>query len=123
LKARASPYNSGVTLYGLQDASATPLRSPQPPKHAKVESNTSLEASQSPSKKPPKSPQKSKTLYKKALAIPHPAPQDWRQVFDCIKEMRSKTTAPVDTMGCHMAQRYETDPKVRYNLKISWSLS
>jgi endonuclease-3 len=59
-----------------------------------------------------KSPQKSKTLYKKALATPHPTPPHWREVYDCIKEMRSQTVAPVDTMGCHMAQRYEKDPKV-----------
>ncbi|KAJ7932710.1 DNA glycosylase [Mycena leptocephala] len=104
LKARASPYNSGVTLYGLQDASATPLPLPSPRNTPNFSKSV---------EKPPKSPQKSKTLYKKALAIPHPAPQDWRQVFDCIKEMRSKTTAPVDTMGCHMAQRYETEPKTK----------
>lgn len=120
LKARASPYHSGVTLFAMPDASgsATP---PRPTKRVKIESaldepsisgEGSQSPSKSPSKRPLKSPQKSKTLYKKALATPHPTPLHWREVYDCIKEMRSQTVAPVDTMGCHMAQRYEKDPKV-----------
>ncbi|KAJ7145005.1 DNA glycosylase [Mycena crocata] len=109
LKARASPYHSGVTLYGLSDVSATPPR----PKRVKIElePSTSREVSESPSKKASKSPRKSKTPYKQPLVTPHPEPARWRDVYDLIKEMRSTTVAPVDTMGCHMAQRNETDPK------------
>ncbi|KAJ7684381.1 DNA glycosylase [Mycena polygramma] len=123
LKARASPYNSGVTLYAMQpDSSATPPGTPG--KRARVQSSTPGPSSQSLSKKQSKSPQKSKTLYKKALAAPHPAPARWQEVYDCIKEMRSKITAPVDTMGCHMAQQYETDPKnKRFVTLVSLMLS
>ncbi|KAJ6567142.1 DNA glycosylase [Mycena capillaripes] len=122
LKARVSPYHSGVALYAMSDASsATPERQ----KRAIVgASSVSPQVSQKPSKSPLKSPQKSKTPYKKALATPHPAPARWREVYDCIKEMRSKTSAPVDTMGCHMAQRLETDPKnKRFVTLVSLMLS
>ncbi|KAJ7041995.1 DNA glycosylase [Mycena alexandri] len=123
LKARVSPYHSGVTLYGME---STPPDTPRRQMHVKLEEeeagpstpgpSSSHEDSQSPLKKPAlKSPQKSKskTLYKKALATPHPAPERWREVYDCIKEMRKEAKAPVDTMGCHMAQRHETDPKTK----------
>ncbi|KAJ7119015.1 DNA glycosylase [Mycena epipterygia] len=125
LKARVSPYHSGVTLYGVE-ASATPGQStPSRQKRAKLESSTPEPLKDgSPSKKPSKSPQKSKTPYKKALATPHPAPARWREVYDTIKEMRSNTVAPVDTMGCHMAQQHETDPKnKRFVTLVSLMLS
>ncbi|KAJ7891357.1 DNA glycosylase [Mycena olivaceomarginata] len=94
LKARASPYHSGVTLFAMPDASssATP---PRPTKRVKIERWTT----------------------------PHPTPPHWREVYDCIKEMRSQTVAPVDTMGCHMAQRYEKDPKVDSSTLVSLMLS
>ncbi|KAJ6500770.1 DNA glycosylase [Mycena sanguinolenta] len=129
LKARASPYHSGVTLYDAMpdsNASTTPLR---PKKRVKIEStqdgsSISGEVSQSPPKRPSKSPQKSKTVYKKALVTPHAVPSRWREVYDCIKEMRSQISAPVDTMGCHMAQRYETEPKnKRFVTLVSLMLS
>ncbi|KAF8191648.1 DNA glycosylase [Mycena galopus ATCC 62051] len=134
LKARVSPYHSGVTLYAIPDASATPPGTPRSNKRVKVESDapdgssTSRELSQSPSKRPSKSPskspQKSKTPYKKALTTPVPPPPRWREVYDCIKEMRSHTQAPVDTMGCAMAQRHETDPKnKRFITLVSLMLS
>ncbi|KAF7323335.1 ENDO3c domain-containing protein [Mycena chlorophos] len=59
---------------------------------------------------PKKSPSKA-TPYKKALSKPDPAPARWREVFSAIQEMRKGITAPVDTMGCHMAQRHETDSR------------
>ncbi|KAJ7765746.1 DNA glycosylase [Mycena metata] len=137
LKARVSPYNSGVTLYKMESSPH-----PDPParqKRVKLEEDpeeagpstlgpsSSRDDSQSPSKKPAlKSPQKSKTktLYKKALATPHPAPERWREVYDCIKEMRKEGNAPVDTMGCHMAQQHETDPKnKRFVTLVSLMLS
>ncbi|KAJ7491023.1 DNA glycosylase [Mycena latifolia] len=123
LKARVSPYNSGVTLYGI---SATPPSTPLRSKRVKVEASTPEPdvASPGPFKSPSKSPRKSKTLYKKALAAPHPAPARWREVYDGIKAMRDKTVAPVDTMGCHIAQQDETDPKnKRFVTLVSLMLS
>ena len=58
------------------------------------------------------SPRKTK-LYKEALQTPHPAPDDWKEVYDLIHEMRSTMIAPVDTMGCEMAHFEGDDPKVR----------
>lgn len=57
------------------------------------------------------SPRKPKPVPQ-ALAVPHPAPPKWKEQYDTIKCMREKIVAPVDTMGCDQAQRYETDPKV-----------
>ncbi|KAJ6630302.1 DNA glycosylase [Mycena sp. CBHHK59/15] len=122
LNARVSPYHSSVTLYGVQDASSTPPRR----KRAKAEPSTpeTLPAASSSSKKLSKSPHKSKTVYKKALVTPHPAPPRWREVYDTIKAMRSTTVAPVDTMGCHMAQEKETDPRnKRFATLVSLMLS
>ncbi|KAJ7778821.1 DNA glycosylase [Mycena maculata] len=129
LKARVSPYDGGVTLYTMQGTSATPPATPRRRIHAKIESSPpetpiAGESSRSPSKRSSESPQKSKTSYKKALVKPHPAPTRWREVYDSIKEMRSKTVAPVDTMGCHMAQQHETDPKnKRFVTLVSLMLS
>src|SRR6266545_974745 len=47
-----------------------------------------------------------------ALAIPHPAPPNWRKTYDTIKAMRSRFVAPVDTMGCDQAQTGESEPRV-----------
>lgn len=117
LKARVSPYHSGVTLYGM-DTPGPSTSSPK--KRAKLEPSTPEPLKEGiSSRKPSKSPQKSKTPYKKALATPHPAPERWREVYDTIKEMRSQTVAPVDTMGCHTAQQHETDPKVAATLYFS----
>lgn len=49
----------------------------------------------------------------KVLSKPHPAPEHWEETYATIKAMRSRFVAPVDTMGCQMAQVAETDPKVR----------
>ncbi|KAJ7084852.1 DNA glycosylase [Mycena belliarum] len=122
LQARASPYHSGVTLYGV---STTPPSTPSPRKRVKVETDISGSASSASSPKTPsKSPKKTKTLYKKSLTMPHTEPPRWREVYDSIKAMRDKTVAPVDTMGCHIAQREETDPKnKRFVTLVSLMLS
>ena len=57
------------------------------------------------------SPSKLK-LIPQSLAVPHPAPPNWREVYDTIKSMRSQFIAPVDTMGCASAQTGETEPRV-----------
>lgn len=63
-------------------------------------------------RKPSTSPRKTKSIAQ-SLDIPHPTPERWRETYDAIKEMRSKITAPVDTMGCDRAQYKETEPRVR----------
>ncbi|KAJ3556462.1 hypothetical protein NM688_g2013 [Phlebia brevispora] len=65
-------------------------------------------------KKPKKdvSPRKAKAIPQ-SLAVPHPAPPNWREVYDKIKDMRQSIVAPVDTMGCDQAQFGETDPRNR----------
>ncbi|KAF8643550.1 hypothetical protein AX16_008938 [Volvariella volvacea WC 439] len=69
------------------------------------------------------SPKKRKRIPQ-ALDVPHPAPENWKEVYDLIKDMRSKITAPVDTMGCDQAQRHETDPKNRrFSTLVSLMLS
>jgi len=47
-----------------------------------------------------------------ALDTPHPAPENWREVYDTIGKMRSQFTAPVDTMGCDQAKHQEIEPEV-----------
>lgn len=56
------------------------------------------------------SPRKIKAIPQ-SLNAPHPAPERWRETYDAIKEMRSKITAPVDTMGCDLAQYKESEPQ------------
>ncbi|KAF5324704.1 hypothetical protein D9611_004343 [Ephemerocybe angulata] len=47
------------------------------------------------------------------LATPHPAPEHWEDVYDLIKDMRSRIVAPVDTMGCDQAQYKESELRNR----------
>ena len=58
------------------------------------------------------SPKKPKPIQQ-SLDVPHPAPPQWKETYDTIKEMRAKIVAPVDTMGCDQAQFKEQDPRVR----------
>ncbi|CAK5263961.1 unnamed protein product [Mycena citricolor] len=122
LQSRTSPYDSTVTLFKLETTEdEKPLLAlPQTPRRARVKTEpasttTSVEPSLSPKKRAAtRSPTKSRstpTKAKKALAKPDPEPEKWREVYDAITEMRSKRDAPVDTMGCHTAQRCETDPR------------
>ncbi|KIM61114.1 hypothetical protein SCLCIDRAFT_122907 [Scleroderma citrinum Foug A] len=59
-----------------------------------------------------RSPKKPKKIPQ-SLDVPHPSPERWKEAYDSIKEMRSRITAPVDTMGCDQAQWKEQDPKNR----------
>ncbi|KAI6097767.1 DNA glycosylase, partial [Pisolithus croceorrhizus] len=71
----------------------------------------------------PRSPKTSKVIPQ-SLAVPHPAPERWKEAYDAIKEMRSRIPAPVDTMGCDQAQWKEQDPKnSRFATLISLMLS
>lgn len=58
------------------------------------------------------SPRKPKPIQQ-VLAVPHPAPLQWKETYDTIRRMRENIVAPVDTMGCDQAQHKEQDPKVR----------
>ncbi|KAI6131161.1 DNA glycosylase [Pisolithus croceorrhizus] len=70
-----------------------------------------------------RSPKKSKVIPQ-SLAVPHPAPERWKEAYDAIKAMRSRIPAPVDTMGCDQAQWKEQDPKnSRFATLISLMLS
>ncbi|PCH38541.1 DNA glycosylase [Wolfiporia cocos MD-104 SS10] len=69
------------------------------------------------------SPRKAKPIQQ-ALDVPHPTPANWREVYDKIKDMRSRIAAPVDTMGCHRAQLEETTPEnQRFSTLVSLMLS
>ncbi|KAF9531736.1 DNA glycosylase [Crepidotus variabilis] len=59
-----------------------------------------------------------------SLDKPHPAPENWEETYNIIKEMRSTFVAPVDTMGCDSAQTKESDPRNRrYATLVSLMLS
>lgn len=79
--------------------------SPSSPLKSKVRKAIASGSSTTPS------PKKAKPI-KMELENPHPAPENWEETYDLIKEMRTKTVAPVDTMGCDKAQLREIDPKV-----------
>ncbi|KAG6888911.1 hypothetical protein C0992_007098 [Termitomyces sp. T32_za158] len=137
LSARASPYNAGVTLFESEETATSPRKS----KRIKVETTAEelieedfegkgqaiapVPSSSTPKRKGSanKSPRKPK-LIPQSLAVPHPAPERWKETYDTIKQMRSRITAPVDTMGCDQAQSKETDPKnQRFATLISLMLS
>ncbi|KAG5337609.1 hypothetical protein C0989_009169 [Termitomyces sp. Mn162] len=136
LTARASPYNAGVTLFESETVTS-PRRSKRVKAETKVEeltegdfeekrpSNASVPSGSTPKRKGSanKSPRKPKPIPQ-SLAIPHPAPEKWKETYDTIKQMRSHITAPVDTMGCDQAQFKETDPRnQRFATLISLMLS
>ncbi|KAK7438436.1 alpha,alpha-trehalase nth1 [Stygiomarasmius scandens] len=100
-------------LSELSDDPYTPEPGP-----SKLTPKDSARSRKTPKKSEGKAPAKAKSPKKPkpiptALETPHPAPDNWKVVYDKIKEMRSKVTAPVDTMGCDQAQRGETDPRCR----------
>ncbi|CDS07453.1 hypothetical protein LRAMOSA01402 [Lichtheimia ramosa] len=52
------------------------------------------------------------------------APENWQTVYDRIRDYRSKTTAPVDTMGCErLAEENVSDKVFRFQTLISLMLS
>lgn len=51
-------------------------------------------------------------------------PEHWKEVYDGIAEMRAKTKAPVDTMGCATQWDKEVDAKTsRYQTLVNLMLS
>jgi len=130
ITSRVSEFNPQVTLFQPADLEASPRRSKRVKTEFETESIADLEdiklfsdlpesscnavasgSSSTPTKRDVKSPRKVKAIPQ-ALDHPHPAPPNWRETYDTIKEMRSRFVAPVDTMGCQQAQVAESDPKV-----------
>jgi endonuclease III len=64
------------------------------------------------------SPRKVKAI-RMSLDDPHPPPDNWRETYSAIKEMRKDGGAPVDEMGCHMAGGPVDDPKVCDKLTLT----
>lgn len=143
LMARPSPYHASVTLIEHADleeiaSSSTPRRSKRirvgedamTPSSGETTSHVSTSVkvedagdsdvvhlkatkrTRTVKRETTSSPRKVK-LIPQALDVPHPAPQNWREAYDTIKEMRSNIVAPVDTMGCDRAQLEEMEPQVR----------
>ena len=114
LVSRPSPYHKSVSLLELDvsDASGSrELATTETVRTADVEDAVPTEpvVLHNKGRRPPRKQKSVPT----ALQEPHPAPERWREVYDTIKDMRSRTVAPVDTMGCDQAQFRETDPKAR----------
>ncbi|KAF9043696.1 DNA glycosylase [Rhodocollybia butyracea] len=132
LRTRKSTSSASVTLYELTDIES------RPKKRVKVDLETEADSeyqeleqgSSTQVKKPkpePKSPRKSKQL-----ATLHPAPENWRAIYDSISEMRYSATgcareAPVDTMGCDVAGEGEgedgDEKNKRFSILVSLMLS
>ncbi|PFH53574.1 hypothetical protein AMATHDRAFT_137126 [Amanita thiersii Skay4041] len=130
---RPSPYSTSVTLVEAANldsnapgnhptSSRTSRRHTQPVTATEAGDSITVETTsasavavltQTRNKKAGQSPSSKSKPVPLALDKPHPAPEKWREVYDTIKEMRSRTVAPVDTMGCDQAQYKEEDPKAR----------
>ncbi|KAI9777771.1 MAG: DNA N-glycosylase and apurinic/apyrimidinic (AP) lyase [Geoglossum umbratile] len=111
---------------------------PQPPDPSPIkrESNSGDTDTDSPLSSVPPSP-KLTILSKKrkraapttavnAAAIPPPTepPPQWRELYDCAKEIRAETEAPVDTMGCNrLAERWRSPKDQRFQTLIALMLS
>ncbi|KAH0559683.1 hypothetical protein GP486_003803 [Trichoglossum hirsutum] len=51
-------------------------------------------------------------------------PARWREVYDCVKEMRAEVEAPVDTMGCdRLAETWRSPKDQRFQTLIALMLS
>ncbi|XP_006458690.1 hypothetical protein AGABI2DRAFT_63644 [Agaricus bisporus var. bisporus H97] len=114
-KARPSAFNANVTLYEL---AGEPSALPDLKRELETDESTPRKRQRTDASSPKKVVKGEKSLKKpkpipQALSIPHPAPEKWREVYDTIKDMRSRMTAPVDKMGCDQAQHKESDPKNR----------
>jgi len=134
LTARRSPYHSAVTLVEAEEVAEPSVSSPRRSKRVKVDkTNIATELNEGDvdkeettvkvSNAKQKSPRKPKKIPD-SLDQPHPAPANWQETYDTIKEMRSYIKAPVDTMGCDQAQLKEQEPKnQRFATLVSLMLS
>ncbi|GAA5977009.1 hypothetical protein JCM11641_002226 [Rhodosporidiobolus odoratus] len=127
LRTRKSSYSSKVTLYepptaSTSTASATlsasdtllPIsESPARRTRSRVAAEAGLKGEEEPKQEEekegveepevkvtkPRSPRKPK-VHVEALAVPHPAPNNWEQTYEVIRKQRERIVAPVDMMGC-----------------------
>lgn len=131
ITARASPYHSSVTLFEAKpdDGDAKELvqrsrcvnvaKTSPDIEDAVIGGTSTLGRTPSPSPGKKKGKVSSPRKIQKSLKEPHPCPPQWRETYDIIKEMRSRTVAPVDTMGCDQAHLKEEDPKVLDKFAVS----
>ncbi|KAJ6257939.1 LOW QUALITY PROTEIN: hypothetical protein Dda_7729 [Drechslerella dactyloides] len=70
-----------------------------------------------PAKQKPKTPKRAPAKGKKTngahLEIRYDPPDNWREMYDAIKEMRLRIPAPVDTVGCARLAQIDVSPKVK----------
>jgi len=124
LRTRRSAFDSSVTLYELADIEELSSSLDHPGKTRRIkrehDAQVPLPQESAPRKRlkaDAASPRKITALKKpkpilQALDTPHPAPENWREVYDAIGKMRSQFPAPVDTMGCDQAKHHEVEPEV-----------
>ncbi|KAK1215676.1 alpha,alpha-trehalase nth1 [Marasmius sp. AFHP31] len=152
LASKASPFNSSVTLFELEASTETErptkrvkleehddsefvqgssqdlapeLAEETPKKKARARKTTSVVVENKGTilTSPSKSPRKQKPI-RQSLDKPHPAPENWQEVYKKIREMRKHVVAPVDTMGCDQAQSVEQNPQnKRFTTLVSLMLS
>ncbi|KAK1217671.1 alpha,alpha-trehalase nth1 [Marasmius sp. AFHP31] len=152
LASKASPFNSSVTLFELETSTETErpakrvkleehddsefvqgssqdlapeLAEETPKKKGRARKTTSVvvENKETILTSPSKSPRKQKPI-RQSLEKPHPAPENWQEVYEKIREMRKHVVAPVDTMGCDQAQSVEQNPQnKRFTTLVSLMLS
>lgn len=53
-----------------------------------------------------------KKLYNEAGEVEIHAPANWEEIYDSVKEMRKRSLAPVDTMGCETLAEEHVSPRV-----------
>ncbi|KAK6507262.1 DNA N-glycosylase and apurinic/apyrimidinic (AP) lyase [Arthrobotrys musiformis] len=69
-------------------------------------------------KKPKPKPKSNKSVKIKKekgkyIDVHYDPPENWRQMYDLIKEMRLRIPAPVDTVGCERLAQTDVPPKVK----------
>ncbi|KAK2460682.1 hypothetical protein APHAL10511_007152 [Amanita phalloides] len=123
LTSRPSPYHKAVILLEPDIAGTPDIRRPLTRSRKTVPTTEIADLEDAVHRKERTTVPKRKSI-KTALDKPHPAPENWRTVYDTIKDMRSRVVAPVDTMGCDQAQFKESDPKnSRFATLVSLMLS
>jgi endonuclease III len=89
----------------------------------KVETSTTLETIILPAKRPKKRQPAKKITDSQGKTTIQP-PSDWETIYAAVKDMRSRITAPVDTMGCERLADTTASPRdQRFQTLISLMLS
>ncbi|KAL0062482.1 alpha,alpha-trehalase nth1 [Marasmius tenuissimus] len=102
-------------------AEETPNKKAKARKRPSVDVETKETTLASPS--PSKTPRKQKPI-RQSLDKPHPAPENWQEVFEKIREMRRHIVAPLDTMGGGHDNSGEQNPQnKRFTTLVTLMLS